>query len=210
MRNRSKLLLAALTAAVTLGALVSSSTANRLALSSQGYKATWPSFELVGGPFGTVRCPVTMEGSFHSRTLSKVSEQLVGYVSGVTVGTTSCTGGRARALLEALPWHVRYETFIGTLPEITAIELKIKFVTLIVESANLFCLYTASATSPMKVIVNRNTTTHAATSMRINEAAGIPKSSGGGLCPNPEILRGTTNSLTQQGSTNEINIILTF
>jgi hypothetical protein len=208
MHTRSKLLLAAASAAVVLAALVSTTSANRFALRERTFRATWSSIALVSGLFGTVKCLLTIEGSFHSRTVSKIAESLAGYVTRSTIAETQCTGGHARILGELLPWHIRYNGFSGVLPQITSIEVRIVGSHFLVESANVFCLYASTAASPIKDIINRNTMTNAATSIRVNEPSGIPLSSGNSLCPRPATLQGTSNTLTILGSTEEITVIL--
>jgi hypothetical protein len=69
-------------------------------------------------------CPITLEGSFHSATISKVANALIGHVSRASIGACS-TEGRASILAETLPWHVRYRGFTGTLPTISGVGLSI-------------------------------------------------------------------------------------
>jgi hypothetical protein len=210
MRNRSKLVLAALTAAVALGALVGAASANRLALSSQTDRATWSAMTFEGfGEFGTVICRVTIEGSFHSRTISKVAEALIGYNNRASVEEAACTGGRARINAESLPWHVRYEGFTGTLPNITAINERLvgsEFT--VVSSIGITCRYKSTAASPFRGTINRTTSTGVAERIRIDEAARIPLSSGNGFCPNPGVVKGTSNAVTVAGGTTAVTITL--
>jgi hypothetical protein len=179
MRNRTKLVLAGLTAALALGALVSASSANRFGLSGLQWRASWNTVGYQG--FANVKCHATLEGSFHSRTISKVLEALVGYVTRVTVDSTNCTGGSARALTEKLPWHIRYGGFTGALPIITGIDLRLVGLTYYFQVAEISpeqCLFMSSAASPLRWIVNRNTATGVATSLRWDETARIPFTSG--------------------------------
>jgi len=122
MKTYVKLILAAATTTVVLGLAVSSASARRIEVSVQRFHQVWGSLNVVG-EFATVKCPVTLEGSFHSKTTSKVIGQLVGYISRVTVGNSSCTSGHLTALTETLPWHVTFEGFGGILPRITEIHL---------------------------------------------------------------------------------------
>src|SRR5580765_3632601 len=108
MRTRSKLLLAALATTAFMSIAVSSANARRFEISNQRFRAVWTFLEFTANGH-VILCPVTLEGSFHSRTLSKVSGQLIGYVTNAFVPATECvTGGRARALTETLPWHMQY------------------------------------------------------------------------------------------------------
>jgi hypothetical protein len=74
-----------------------------------------------GSSVGDVECPVTLRGSFHSRTITKTDGLLIGAVTGATVNDSSCTNGRATVLSGTLPWHIRYRSFVGTLPSIQRI-----------------------------------------------------------------------------------------
>lgn len=133
MRTYLKLAVTALVATAALAALVGSSSATRLSSTSQTLRVTWSSLELVG--FGaTVRCAVTLEGSLHSRSITKVAGSLIGLITAARV-RRPCTGGTAWAhnaeaneilggnLPQTLPWHVTYEGFEGTLPNITRLRI---------------------------------------------------------------------------------------
>ena len=120
MHTRSKLLLAALSSALVLAALVSSASATRLAQNETGVRITYSPLSFVPSFGSTVRCPVTLEGSFHSRTITKTIGSLIGYINRVTVGT--CEAGTARANTATLPWHIQYGGFAGSLPGIESIE----------------------------------------------------------------------------------------
>jgi hypothetical protein len=210
MRHRSKLMLAALTAAIAFGALVSVADANRAATSSQNIRVVWSEITFAGsGEFGAVICRVTLEGSVHSRTISKVAEALIGYANRVSVDEAGCTGGRARANQESLPWHVRYESFSGSLPNITAVNGRFVGVEFTISSSlGITCRYKSTAASPFRGIVNRNTTTGTAERVRIDETRQIPLSSGNGFCPTPATLRGVSNPATVAGSTTAITVTL--
>lgn len=122
MRNRSKLLLAGLTAALMMATVVGTSSASRLSLSNTRFRTTWASLTFEPGE---VECAVTLEGSFHSATIRKTLEALIGQVTRAIVKNETCTNGHATILQEALPWHVRYGGFGGTLPNITFVRLRL-------------------------------------------------------------------------------------
>jgi hypothetical protein len=113
-----KLLLAVITATVLFWALVGSASARNFSISSQSKRATFAALEFAGG-FGTVRCEVVLELTFHSRTFTKTVGTLLGYVTAANV--TRCASGGATIDRETLPWHDRYERFTGTLPNILTI-----------------------------------------------------------------------------------------
>jgi hypothetical protein len=120
----SKLLLAGLGATVVLGALVSTASAGRLEVSSQTLRAAF-SEVIFTEPFsGEVRCVVTLEGSLHSRIIQKVAGTLIGYITRADLGRC-VEPGTATILRETLPWHVRYASFSGTLPNITRLTIHV-------------------------------------------------------------------------------------
>jgi hypothetical protein len=155
MLTRSRLLFIALTAALLLAAAVSAS-GHRLAGSSSTGRTTFVSLEFIGGGFFTIRCPVTLEGRAHSRTISKVSGQLVGYITSAFVRSSSCTGGSATIFGSSLPWHVRYDSFAGALPNITSGRSQIVGARFRIEAGGFgTCEATTSASSPGFAIGDR-------------------------------------------------------
>jgi len=198
MHTRSKLLLGALTAALVLGAAVGSASARRIQLSDQTFRAIWNPLVFSNAAESIeVRCAVTLEGSFHSKTLSKVNEQLVGYVTSAKVAEAGCAGGRARALTETLPWHIRYESFAGTLPIITSISVRLVGASFLVEVFGVSCLYATEAGHPARGQIRINGS-NVATELTALETPAIPKHAGSFLCPPEGVFRGTTTSLTSQ------------
>jgi len=120
MRINPKLGLVALAAALLLATVVSTASARNLSVSNQQVRVTWRSLEFASS-LVTIRCPVTLEGSFHSRTIAKNAGSLIGAVTRVAIKNESCTNGTARVV--NLPWHITYEGFNGVLPNITGINL---------------------------------------------------------------------------------------
>jgi len=113
-----KTLIAIAGATVLLGVVVASAVAGRLSSSSQTMRATFSRWDISGG-FGTVECALTLEGSFHSRSIAKVSSSLIANITSATVGT--CPRGSATILVGTLPWELRYRAFSGALPNITSV-----------------------------------------------------------------------------------------
>lgn len=210
MRSIRKPLLGALAALVLVGAFVGHAAANRLAFSSQTWRVAFPTAG--EPPPGFVSCPFTIEGTLHSRTLSKVSGSLIGYVTRATVAEASCRGGRGRFLTETLPWHVRYESFAGTLPSITAIRGQIIGWGTLLEYAEIpgsSCLYLTSATEPAKFTLSREPVTSIITAFRLDETALIRLASGNSpFCPETAFLSGTTANFTVLGSTARVSVTL--
>lgn len=113
-----KSLLAVFAATAVLGILVGTASATRLSSSSQTWKTTFARVEYSIN-FMRVICPLTMEGSLHSRTIAKVAGPLIGNVTRAAIGP--CSLGSATVLTATLPWHMRYASFVGMLPRITAL-----------------------------------------------------------------------------------------
>ncbi|HEX4806346.1 MAG TPA: hypothetical protein VFU94_10635 [Conexibacter sp.] len=122
MRKRNILALAGLAATLTMALAVSSASANNISMSHGLSRLIWSILEFKGG-FGTVRCAVTLEQSFHEATIRKVIGALMGYVTRASVGT--CSAGSATVLTETLPWHIQYGGFTGILPDFNGIMLRL-------------------------------------------------------------------------------------
>jgi hypothetical protein len=129
-----KLGLTALAAALLLATAVSASSARNLSFSNQNIRVTWATLEFVGSS-STFRCPITLEGSFHSRTIPKVARVLIGAITKFDFGT--CASGAG--IRKVLPWHFTYESFAGTLPNITAINLLISRFLFLLTRFNVVC-----------------------------------------------------------------------
>jgi hypothetical protein len=111
-----KLLLAVAGAAMLLGALVSSVSARNLELSSQTNFTLWRSLRFTA--FAPVECEVRLNGSLHARTFAKTANSLIGYITEAWV--LRCTTGSFVIHTGSLPWHLRYTSFTGVLPNITS------------------------------------------------------------------------------------------
>jgi len=121
MRNPSKLLLAGLCATFLLAAAVSTASANHLSVNEQRHRIVWREIQWVASAGSTITCELTLEGSFHSRTIAKVANALIGHINRASIGT--CRGGSATVHTETLPWHEQYHSFTGTLPRITSVTI---------------------------------------------------------------------------------------
>jgi hypothetical protein len=156
MRFKGKALLAGVLAATLLSALSASSSARNFSLSNASWTSVY-GIEVAGG-FGRVRCPsLTLSGSFHSRTLAKVRESLVGYVTSAG-GNGFCSGLLSvRVLTERLPWHVRYIGFSGLLPNISSAGWQIiGFEYLVTETAfGIRCLLRSTTAQPINTTWSR-------------------------------------------------------
>ncbi len=207
MRHGIRLLSASLCAATVLAAAVGTASATRVATSSQTARATWTGMEFIAEGVTTVRCPVTFEGSIHSRTILKTPGLLLGYITRGTVGEASCTNGSARLLTASLPWHSRYKTFFGTLPSITAIDTNIIGAEWLIGTrvlgVEISCLYTSTAAEPLQMHLSRE----ASGGMTSEAISGSVRSSTGGICPRGS-LGGTSSTLTVAGRSERIIVTL--
>jgi hypothetical protein len=220
MRTYLKLTITAFVASAVLAGLVGSASAGRLSSSSQTLRTTWSSLELVG--FGaTVRCAVTLEGSLHSVNITKTPRTLIGSITLATV-RRPCTGGTAWAsngievneilggiFPQTLPWHLTYEGFEGTLPEITRLRTLLTGATFTIRATFLgitvLCSYTTGANGNATGTATRNLTDGSINNLR---ASGRIRSTTGG-CPEGSFTsRAEDGLITVVGAATRISVRL--
>jgi hypothetical protein len=173
MHKRSKLMLAGLTAAFLLSLAVGAASASRLRVSEQKSRIVWQPLTFNAGGLA-IRCNVTLEGTFHSATISKVERALVGFINAGTVQNETCTGGHATINKETLPWHRQYGGFTGTLPAIEkAVELLVGASYKVQPNFFLACKSKTTATSPARGIINLGASGEA-NSVKADETVQIP------------------------------------
>jgi hypothetical protein len=129
MHARPKPILTALTASLLLGLAATSATAGRLRTSTNRFRVVWAALNIKNFENELeIRCPLTLEGSFHSATIRKTRAALIGAVTLARINGSEppCTGGRATILQESLPWHLTFESFRGTLPRIERVILLLR------------------------------------------------------------------------------------
>jgi hypothetical protein len=175
MRTHSKLLIAGLSAALILAMSVAGASASRLSVSNKTFRVVWNplSMSLTSGIWGPIRCPLTIEGSFHSATIRKTVGALVGYVTRGTTVAASCTGGTVTINQGALPWHVRYRTFQGTLPTFEGLQLAIVGFEFRITAGGLNCTTSTTTVEPLVTTALTNAT-GVVTGMRAEERFTIP------------------------------------
>jgi hypothetical protein len=121
---RTKLILAGLTAALVMAFAANSASARNLSIShGELWLVTWRQLRFGSGGLTAAACDVTLDGSFHYRTFIKLRNTLIGYITRAIAGT--CERGSATILTTNLPWHIRYQGFEGTLPNISGIRLRL-------------------------------------------------------------------------------------
>jgi hypothetical protein len=133
MRHHTKATLTTLVTVLLAAAVTGTATARSFSFSNRNFRVVWTSVEFSSPLGGSTLCRVTLEGSFHSATMSKVDKALIGYVTRASV-VNSCIGGRVTIHQETLPWHVTYNGFRGTLPTITSIRILLNGATYDVKS----------------------------------------------------------------------------
>jgi hypothetical protein len=210
--RHTRTLLTTLTIIIIAATTITAAHANRLAHSDNAMRVAWDGLQL-GNSFTETfnRCAVTLEGSFHSRTIVKVREKLIGYITRGGFQNNQCTGGRTSVLSETLPWHITYQSFGGTLPRIESVLLNLIRSGFGAEFITNSCKVITTITSPLRVITNVNTVTGTVEGMRVDETARIPGSNGpGGMFCNFGSWRfsGRVGTVTSLGTANAISITL--
>jgi len=191
---------AAVFAALVLAAVVSTASANRLSTSSQQIRATWSQVSFEFG-VGTIRCKVTLEGSFHARTFTKVRETLLGYITRAVI-QTPCEFGELHFLAETLPWHLHYESFTGTLPRMTSVRFKIAEMSLwFTREFGIRCLYRSSFAFAW--LRGEPPLIPASASME----GSLPETQGG-ICLGTIRFEGRGGRLTNEGGSTEVTLTL--
>lgn len=194
-----KTLFALAVTTVFLGAHVGVASAGRLSSSSQTLRATFARLEFTGG-FGTASCPVTIEGSFHSRSIAKIAGSLTGHITRSVVG--ACNAGAVTVLTETLPWHTQYSSFSGTLPNITNIRANIIGVAFSIREPafGITCLARSEARQPSTLTLNREGG-GAITTVTAGGTVGTNCGASGSLS-------GTSSSITVLNSATRITVTL--
>ena len=116
--------LAAVTVTMLVAIAVSNAAARNLSTNERFFRIAWSSLEFTETAFGIgIRCPITMEGSFHNVTIAKVLGSLIGNVTRTSLKNESCTGAHMTILVERLPWGISYQGFTGRLPAIETLKI---------------------------------------------------------------------------------------
>ncbi|HKG03445.1 MAG TPA: hypothetical protein VKB03_09700 [Conexibacter sp.] len=117
----------AVSAALVLAAAVGIASANKLSVSESTFRVIWggAAEQLNVNASGlSIRCNVTLTGSFHARTFVKALRSRVGVIYQAT--RENCSLGNLYTILrETLPWSMNYEGFAGTLPRIERMDVTI-------------------------------------------------------------------------------------
>ncbi|MBS1869468.1 MAG: hypothetical protein JSS99_07365 [Actinobacteria bacterium] len=207
MRTGITVALATAAAALLLALAVGSASANRLSYSEQSFRIVWTRliFSEAGGGF-PINCPVTLEGSFHARTFTKTRDQLSGYITNAVVNNAGCTEGHATILRATLPWHVTFQSFTGTLPNITGVRYDLIGAAFQIEPGlGIVCLASSSVTSPAAGNASREAGGNI-TSLQPDSSLAIPVT--GALCPEAGIFSGSGEVYVQGSSERRVRLTL--
>lgn len=170
MQRKATVIAATVLAALAVGAATAS--ANRLWRSNLGIRIVWARVLFDG----IVRCAVTLEGTLHGNSHAKTENLLIGHITRAIV-TRPCEQREwtARFLTPnegvnpgTLPWHIRYDSYTGTLPRITGVRWRI--VGMAWEINNFIeRLFTSSELTPVYIELRTDMTTGRVEGVRLLE-----------------------------------------
>lgn len=150
MYSRGKVLATAITAVAFLSFAVASASAGRLSVDDRDFRIVAnPTITTDGG--STIRCAVTLAGSYHGSTFAKTARSLIGVISSARA-ESRCAEGRLTLLEGTLPWHITYDSFAGTLPRITRTNLRITGFAGQFESSGVTCLFATDIIDPLPML----------------------------------------------------------
>jgi hypothetical protein len=211
MQTYTRLAATGFMAALLMALAVSSASAGRLSVSNQSLRITWATIEFFaeGGSEATVRCHLTLEGSFHSRTIAKVVGSLLGYITRAIIAPREqCTGGAWTVLAATLPWHMTYDGFEGTLPNISGIRLGLRRTAYLTEvGLGTSCLYQEGGAGRTARFTAHREAGGRITGMTADETIRLARVSGTFGCPTEQGFRGT-GTVALLGTTTPITITL--
>ena len=160
-------MLALLIATSMLATAVGGAHATRLRLSSNTFRIVWSEMRFVTNAGVRLTCAVTLEGEFESPAFAKTNNLRFG---SVTRAIPSCPS--SIRFLIGTAWNVVYESFQGTLPNITTMGFRINGFAFEWIGALYTCLYKAEASQPLVFTAFRNTMTSQIT--RVDTAGILP------------------------------------
>jgi hypothetical protein len=196
----------ALSAILFMAIAVTVASAGRIATSSRNFRIVWTGLVWTDeSGSGQITCPLTLEGSFHSSTISKVPNALIGFVSRASTASASCAGGGFTVLTASLPWHVTYDSFTGTLPAITGLNILLARTAIMTNVFGINCLYQENGVRRFRARLN--VSGGVLSTVTPDATIRLPKFSGSFLCPSEQGYTGTGN-ITNLANTARITITL--
>lgn len=181
-----KTVLATFVVTIALGCVVAQASARNLSISNTDFRIVWTPMAFTSAAQGTVACDLTMEGTLHSRTIVKTNNLLIGYITRARINHTACAEGdvfmlngteslAGVATIDTLPWHVRYVSFTGRLPDITGVRVNITNMSFLVRRL-IQCLFRSTAAEP--AFGTFQVTAGVITGFKIDETIAIPRFNG--------------------------------
>lgn len=208
MGRRSKLILASLLTTLCLAVVVSDASAHRFEIHEQNFFMTWPAAEqlrFINNEYIAIECEVLLGGIFHSRIFSKVSGSLIGEIHVTQKEPCTTRPGERFGLMwildqverqegvelpESLPWHIRYDSFTGTLPAIVTMKWQLIGASFLLQGVfGIRCLFKSTAERPLFLIAELKANGEIER-VRVDETKPIPKKPEFELCPATVTLRG--------------------
>lgn len=205
MLNRVKSALGGLAAACALLVAASPSAAEPLLVEPAGIRAVWSPMSFTNG-LVTIRCAVTLEARFRAETITPTPGAVVGTVT--RASTSGCSGGTVSFLTGTLPWNLEFQSFTGTLPEITGVELEVIGAAVQATAGGVTCLFQSTGGSPLKALATIRSGAVEVTGLRADETAPIPIFSGGFLCGVGGGRVAGTATVTDASGTSEVDVAL--
>jgi len=219
-RRHLRCIALALGTAIVLAATTGIASSRTLSSNSQTFRATFAVLEFFGEGIGFIDCPTTLEGSFHSRTITKTARMLIGAITEARIKQNSCTNGTVSTFDGAesyngttppntLPWHVTYESFTGSLPSIEAVNMLVSRFRLGISTSAGVCIGQYGGSSDNVTYAATLGAGGAITSLRYIAGRNdirLIRRDGGLVCPNVRI--GGSASVTQLNSSASVRITL--
>jgi hypothetical protein len=205
----------ALAATLVLASGITTASARILSVSESSFLARWNSLEFIS--LVTIRCRVTLDGSFHSRTIQKVARALIGAITRVFI-SHPCTGGEGWAddgtpnpggTTNRLPFHLTYENFTGTLPEIRTIGLLLSRISFVLQVGSGCTGRYGRAEDNISFTANlTGRIIESITPVEGRNIAHLVTRLGGIFCPSEFPFRGSSGVVTGLVNTNAISVLL--
>jgi hypothetical protein len=186
-----------------LSGMTALASANRLSVSSTTLRAVWPEWTVTARWGETVLfqsvCALTLHATLHTASFAKVSGSLLARADPATLAPT-CRTGSPILLTERLPWHLRYASFSGTLPNMSSVAFDIVGVSFLWrEPLGARCLYGGTEASPARFSATLER--GGVTSVRWDETRPVPGGGEGGLCPSTVTYSGSGTMMTINSTT---------
>jgi hypothetical protein len=201
-------IIAGLVLALLLG-MAASSSAGKLSVSTENITATWRSMTFSSGA-SRIRCPVTLEGRFVTRSIAKQNSTSIGSIERATTSFVSCverTFVTTIQFLRTFPWAFFYTAFEGTLPNINTIRLELIEFAVLLTISGVSCLYQATLRSAQRGSLRRNFTTGEITSFPFDATPAIPQNGMVFGCPTNINVEGS-GEVTRTGGTQRLTVEL--